>query len=558
MASKFGGIPVSTGGSRFGGVPVRAAPGSPEDDARRVAQGGRPYAEQNAIAERDAAEYQRKIAENQTGREIGRTLALGGRSVLRGIASIPDLVISPLTALANKAGEKAPTTESLITGQQERYFPRQMNVTESVDYLADLAGAPRPETPRERVLSDINSAIVGTAGGLGVGQQLSRSGNQVASRVGQTLLERPGLQTAAAVSGATASGVARESGAGPVGQAVAGLAGGLAVPMAAGRSARLPTGAENQRIVATGERMGIPVRPAGLGQGKLGQAARGIPGTGATKRYEADVMKANDKLAELIGAPRGTPPERVYPEALARNSAEFDHFAGNYALQLDQPLLNKLLEARNSAQEVGGVVPKVRTDIDKFLDEVAQTGSSTVPGDLFKRLDTQLGAARGVGDLKSALRAKFRAGMPAEEAKRWDSLMRRYGDMKTVERLYANLPKTGGRVDPRAILTRINATKHGASRMAAGTRGELGELAKVGQAIVPPQPVGISTVGIPAAATVGGGAGLGLPGAAAGYGLANILGRLADRPYTTQSLSRMQALEQAYPGIIQGNIQQDY
>lgn len=541
-----------------------AAPSAPQGRAytptQQAAQARRAAMtpqQREAAAQQEAEAYQAAIAANQRGRQIGRDVALTGRSILRGVASIPDIIVSPLTSLVNYLGEKPATTQSLINGQPERRFPRQMTATESADYFADVLGAPRPETAQERILSDITGAIASVPVGAGIGSQLSRATSPVVSGIGRTLMERPGLQAVTAATGAGAAGGAREAGAGPGVQFGAGLLGGALPALATARPPRLPSTPEGRQLVTQAERMGIPLRPAGVEPGKVTTALRGVPGAGAAKRYEADVVKANDALAEIIGAPRGTPPARVYAEAATRNAAEYDDFARNYALTLDASLLRKLTDFRNAAPELGGPPQAAKNAVDQFLNEASQIGSAYVPGDLFKRLDTELGGVQGARDLQAALRSKFKAGMPAEDAKRWDALQRRYGDMKTVERLYANLPKTGGVVDPRTILTRINATKRGAASMAKGTRGPLGELAKVGQAIVPPPRMGISNVGLPAAATAGGGLGLGLPGAAGGYTLANVLARLSDRPYTTQGIGRMEQLRAATPGLLYGVNQEE-
>lgn len=542
MASKFGGVPVKASGSRFGGQRVQTEP----------------EADFSGVSSRVIPQPPRTLSQ-----DVGRELGLGGRSVIQGLYNVAGLAFDPL-AYAYQSVTGRPQASSSQRGEQ----------------LADVLGLPRPETTSERIGGDVTSALTGVGGGIGAARQLAQRAPGVVSRIGQTIAERPGLQAASAVTGATSAGAAREAGVGPTGQAVAGLAGGLAAPVAFPRAgvipsarvgelpgapspllpprARLPSDPEQARIVAQAERIGIPIRPAGFDQGKAGQVFRGVPGSGAAKRYESDVAKANDALAEIIGAPRGTRPERVYSEAAARNSAEYDDFARNYSLTLDSGLLKKLTDFRNAAPELGGPPQAARNAVDQFLNEASDIGSANVPGDLFKRLDTELGGVSGARELQTALRSKFKSGMPQEDARRWDELQRRYGDMKTVERLYANLPKTGGVIDPRAVLARINATKRGAARMAKGTRGPLGEFAKIGQAIVPP-PKGVmsaASVGLPAAATTAGGLGLGPAGAAGAYGLSNILGRLADRPYTTQSLSRLQALEQAFPGILQGSIQQ--
>ncbi len=190
-----------------GGIPERSL--TPEQQARRI---------QNITnAERTATDYENQLnqieLEASWQQPLGRILALGGRDVLEGLASVPDLVISPITALANKV-----LPESM----------QQQNLRGAVGQGLDVAGLPRPENAQERVLSNVNQSITGAATGVGLGNTLARSANPVVSGVGGTLASQPGLQAASAATGAGAAGLTREAGGGPGAQLVAGLLGGFA------------------------------------------------------------------------------------------------------------------------------------------------------------------------------------------------------------------------------------------------------------------------------------------------------------------------------------------
>lgn len=161
------------------------------------------------------------------------------RTVARGVASIPDIVAAPLTAGFNSLMEKPRTTADLVAGREPgRYFPEQYNFTQSVDYLADLAGLARNEPSKRTAALEGGASVLGS---LGVGTLLKPLGG-VAGEVGKMLTAQPTLQVASGATGGAAAEGAREAGAGAGGQLVAGLAGGLAPGIAslprAGRGRR--------------------------------------------------------------------------------------------------------------------------------------------------------------------------------------------------------------------------------------------------------------------------------------------------------------------------------
>lgn len=124
-----------------------------------------------------------------------RGLALGGRAALEGIASIPDLIGSPLKYLLEKT-----------VGPQTSF-------TDMASGLSDKLGLPRPNNATERVQSDVGRAISGGAVTMGAGGAMAQLPN-MAGRVGTALSAQPGMQTLSAATGATASGLTRENGGG--------------------------------------------------------------------------------------------------------------------------------------------------------------------------------------------------------------------------------------------------------------------------------------------------------------------------------------------------------
>ena len=124
-----------------------------------------------------------------------RGLGLGGRAALEGIASIPDLIGSPLKYLLEKT-----------VGPQTSF-------TDMASGLSDKLGLPRANNATERVQSDVGRAISGGAVTMGAGGAMAQLPN-MAGRVGTALSAQPGMQTLSAATGATASGLTRENGGG--------------------------------------------------------------------------------------------------------------------------------------------------------------------------------------------------------------------------------------------------------------------------------------------------------------------------------------------------------
>lgn len=201
--------------------------GSAKDDQRRLAQGGKTYEQQDTIAQGSADDYQSKVDALNRREALGRTMGIGGRAMWRGLAAIPDIVATPLTAGLNWLGDKQDTTSDLITGKDSRYFPRQGNFTESADYLMDKMGAPRPQTPGERIGSETTAALTGAVIPIGAGREMANSGSKLISGIGDMLKASPLVQLMGGAASGASSQTAQELGASPSLQLLAGLGGGL-------------------------------------------------------------------------------------------------------------------------------------------------------------------------------------------------------------------------------------------------------------------------------------------------------------------------------------------
>jgi len=154
------------------------------------------------------------------GDQAVRSLSLAGRNVAHGLASIPDIVLAPVTMLANKGLEAAGA------GPQYRFG----TAGDAADMALNAAGVPNPQdlSKTERFVSAAERGLAGAAGGIGVGGALAGSANPTVSAVGNIMASNPAMQGTSAITGGLSSQGAKEAGAGPVGQIAAGLVGGLA------------------------------------------------------------------------------------------------------------------------------------------------------------------------------------------------------------------------------------------------------------------------------------------------------------------------------------------
>jgi hypothetical protein len=135
----------------------------------------------------------------------GRVAGLGARALVKGASAIPALMADAIAYPLNK-----------LTGG--RYFEQPSAV---LDRTLTEAGLPQPETPVERVATDVTGAMTGMGGQLAVLRGM-------ASPVAQQMSQMPLQQLTGAATGAGASGVVREAGGGPAAQLVAGVAGSMA------------------------------------------------------------------------------------------------------------------------------------------------------------------------------------------------------------------------------------------------------------------------------------------------------------------------------------------
>lgn len=459
---------------------------------------------QAQIAEADAAlNYDRRLAGLNRQEQAGRAASISGRGILTGLASIPDIVVSPLVSLFNRATEKAPTPSALITGQRERYVPQQMDVTGGVNYLADLLGAARPETSGERVLSDVSGATSAALTGVGIGNQLTRALSPVAQGVGRALQSRPALQAASAATGATAQGVTRESGGSTGAQIGAGLAGvfapsaaidGIPAALSGALSRSVPEG--RKQTARAAQQMGIELTPPQVSDSRFLRNAqslmRSVPFTGAQGRYQEQVGQFNRQLARTIGQEADAITPEVYQAARASQNQAFDDLTARNNLRIDQPLMQRLQDVADKAMTQD--MKKLVTDAtDAFFAEATTgPGGISVPGGAYQALDSQLNAvikqggapAHYLSQVRNAIRDAMDRSISPEDAQAWRQLRQEYGNRKTLTNLVGK--SDSGQIPPAQVMGASMVGNSSREAMAAGQRGPLGDLARIGQLLKEP------------------------------------------------------------------------
>ncbi|MDQ7996055.1 MAG: hypothetical protein AAGC76_09390 [Luteibacter sp.] len=219
--------------------PVVANAAHPEDVP--YASGANPYTSADLMPAAMAPARPRTLADEAS--DFGRSAVLAGRSVVKGVASVPDMFIAPAAALVNKGLDAA--------GVDPAYHQATLN--DVLDRGWQEANLPMPANPTERIVDRIEQGLGGVVGGNVAGAALRGTTNQVARGVGETIAANPVVQVVGAGTSGLASGAAHEAGASPVGEIAAGLAGAFvpAIPagfLEAGRRA-LRGGEDGRRAV---------------------------------------------------------------------------------------------------------------------------------------------------------------------------------------------------------------------------------------------------------------------------------------------------------------------
>jgi hypothetical protein len=126
--------------------------------------------------------------------------------------------------------------------------------------------------------------------------------------------------------------------------------------------------------------------------------------------------------------------------------------------------------------------------------QVDPNGNVYLPGSRFKEIDSDMGGdltqggatANYIGPLRQAFRDAMANNMSPNDKALLDLTNKQYGAMKTLEPLVAK--STTGDISPASLMGAVTKNAAAKTSMARGTRGDLGDLAQVGQLLKePPQ-----------------------------------------------------------------------
>jgi len=252
-------------------------------------------------------------------------------------------------------------------------------------------------------------------------------------------------------------------------------------------------------IAAKAEQYGIHLSPAQLSNSPfiqyLGSQFGILPGAGGTKVADQQSAAFNRALAQTIGvdAPRITP--EVYAAKKAADSRAFEALTSRNNLTVTGDLAMRLKALQDDADIVGGQAAEAtRNAIEGLYARMGTDG--TVAGKAYQSLDSALGratkgggeSAHYIGQVRDAIRNAMDDSISPADREAWATLRQQYGNRKTLRDLVAK--SDGSDLSPQAVMGRVASNNSGKERMASGTRGALGDLARIGQAIKPPRSSG--------------------------------------------------------------------
>jgi hypothetical protein len=485
-----------------------------------------------------------------------RSLGLGARSAVNAVGSLPgfayDVMRAPGQAIT--AGINAATGANIPAGYSSR---------DILTGASDAAGLPKPETENERIGSALAEALGGVATGYGAGTQLARSAVPAVQAAGRWLTTQPLTQAASAGVGAAVGEYTDSPG--------MGLAASLATPFAIAGARRLVTPVPNvnspgrQALVQGAVNEGIPLT-AGQATGSrflqnVESQLEQLPFTSGPQR----AIREDQNRAFISAAMRraGETADDTMPATInaARNriGGTIATIANRNTLSVTPQLQAELRQIENSLRFIPAeAAGPVRARIQQFRGMASPSAAPgvppTVPGASYRMLDSQLGRSirstnngdvrSALGDLRERLRIAMDASISPADAQDWQRARREYANLMVISDAAgrAGAGAAEGMMSPVALRQALDTST---GRGYVYGRGDLNELARIGQALVKP-PSDSGTAGRTYAnnmltgSLVGGGAGSGAMiggplGAAAGAVGSLALPRLAQMLMNSQA-----------------------
>lgn len=419
-------------------------------------------------------------------------LGLGVRATAEGLAAVPGLLYDAAAAPFNAAGS--------ALGFGQVIPPAAQRVTQA----ADAIGLPTPETQRERTRSAVISGAASAVPTLAAGNALAAIPG-IAGSIGRALASQPGVQTASA---ALAGGVAEQTGS-PLAGAAAGIAAPLALNAgaAAVRGIASPAGQidpERARMAAAAAREGIPLS-AGQVTGSrptqfIESAFDSLPITAG--RAQSQTVAQQEAFNRAVLSRAGVSASRATPEVLTqtqkRLGAEYETLAARNNMGRTPEWSKAMDEIATSIETMTDDAAKaVKGYLKQIVERVNPQG--VLPGKAWQNLDSRIGeqaresstpeVRNALYQLQNALRdgmgASIRASGNSADWERWTDLRGRYSAFITVRDVMGRAGESigEGHISPLAL----RAELAGNNAYAMG-RGDLAQLARIGQTMLRPTP----------------------------------------------------------------------
>lgn len=261
-------------------------------------------------------------------------------------------------------------------------------------------------------------------------------------------------------------------------------------------------------LAAKAEKQGIKVNAAQLGDSKflktLSSSLEQMPFTGAAKAASEQRGSFTRAVSRTFGEDTDKVTPAVYGAARTRLGQQFDDLSMRNTLNVDDTLMTRLDGILSEARQFGddSTIKAVNSAYDRLLRQAnagadmtgGKVGAKTVievPGAAYSSLDRELGNiiknGGEKGDYVKRFQAAVRDGMDrsisSADKEAWDTARSQYKNLKAVRDVVAR-DAGDGNIPPAQLLNSLNNSEAGKEAMAMGTRGQLGELGRIGKQFV--------------------------------------------------------------------------
>ena len=383
---------------------------------------------------------------------FGRNIGLGTRDVLTGLGSA---VQSPFEAVGGFAKGAA----ELVGAPQAGAAMQRAIVPSNLGEMAsNVMGLPTPQTEREQTQSRIQRGVTEVAAPM--------------TNMGTVNLLKGGAK-------------------------LAGEAGGKAL--------KALTPELNPELVSLAQKAterGIPLRPDMLMDNKVAKFVGSaleekVPFSGG----KGDVRQQafNRAVAESIGLPE-LPSGRLtyteYAKAMDKTGSQIGELASKNKIPFDAGIQQRLNALRQDPEFAVKDVQDVLKARMKELSTVAKNNGGVIDGKTFAKIQQSIGAQirrinpqtgaqtrYALDKMEDTMLDSIRASLTADEKAAFDTARMQYSNGKTIEPLIAKKGGTTGDISPQGLATQMSMSQR-RSAMAKGRAGDLGDLARIGQAFI--------------------------------------------------------------------------